>query len=280
MLSKSIKFRWLATQCFEIKLTNGKTIVTDPLVQVPENVSEKHQKYRVPGFTVDDLTGADYIIVNHTHGDHILNLEEVAHKFNSLVICHEQVAMEIARVCDLPYTRVFPVSWNDTYHFDGFDLTTFHGIHRPLPTPPSKMGDITLEGFGKAGYKELDALGGMFSTNFMITTDENLRIGFSAGDHFDDLAEKWKAYRPNVVLRHRLNKDNAVPLFTEVLKATGAQIMIPMHHEDWNYSDPGFVKKTAEAVNTFAVEQGLAGRMAVMDSNRWYEFSLNLNPVE
>lgn len=277
MLSKSIKFRWLSVQCFEVKLTNGKTILTDPIVDLPKNASPKVEKYRIPGFSVDDLTGADYILVNHTHGDHIVNLAEVAHKFNSTVICHEQVAMEIARVCDIPYTKIFPVSWNDTYHFDGFDLATFHGIHRPIPTPPSKMGDITLDSMGKAGYKELDALGSMFSTNFMITTDENLRIGFSAGDYFEDLAKKWEAYRPNVVLRHRLTKDNAVPLFTEVLKRTGAQIMIPMHHEDWNFENPEFVKDIAGKVNEFAREQGISGRMCVLDRTKWYEFSLCLD---
>ena len=267
--SGSIKLRWINTQCFEIKLSCGKTIITDPFIDIDP---EKMPKYAIRcGFTSDDVEGADYIILNHTHGDHVIEVGKLARKFGSLVICHELAAAEVARVFDIPFTRVFPVSFNDSYHFEGFDLATFHGMHRSLPKPPSAGGP---KEFGDLG--ELWSLGSLFNFNFMITTEENLRIGFSAGDYFDDLAEKWKPYRPNIVLRHRLQKDSAAELFTEVLEKTGAQIMLPMHHEDWNNLDPGFIEKVADEVNAKAAKKGLAGRMFVPEQCRWYELSLGI----
>ena len=50
--SECLWFRYIYCQCYELKLPDGTTIVTDPFISGA-----------VDDFTVDELTGADYIIL-------------------------------------------------------------------------------------------------------------------------------------------------------------------------------------------------------------------------
>ena len=273
-----ISFRWLNGQCFEIKLSNGKTIITDPMLRDPLLGIEKGAQYRIPDFSIDEITGADYIIVNHSHGDHVIDLGVLAKKFNSTVICHEAAAYEIARVFDLLPTNVFPVASNDVYYFDDFKLETFHGMHRKLRSTISGGRDMVKETFGVEGLAYLGDLGSLFNVNFVLTTNENIRIGFSAGDYFGDTARKWQDVHPNIVLRHRLNKGPQAPLmFADVLEKTGAQLLIPMHHEDWVYSEPGYTEKVVDEVNAIMENKGIAGRALAPQRCKWYELSMSVS---
>lgn len=278
--STSLKLRWLNAQCFEIKLPNGKTILTDPTLRDPLPDSEKGRKYKIPDFSIDQLEGADYIIINHTHGDHIMDVGEVCKRFGSVVICHERCALELADFFDIPYTSVFPVSTNDRYDFGDFVLDCYHGMHRAAPEKPSDKKDPAMRDFGVPGMVELGHLGSIFNFNFVITTRENFKIGFSAGDYFEDLAEKWKNIRPNLVLRHRLKKgDSAVKLFADVLEKTGAQILMPMHHEDWVLDDPGYTEECMNAVNVLMEQKGISGRAFSQQRCKWYEIALGIQDV-
>ena len=47
--SKAFKFRWINGQCFEFKLNNGKTLLTDPWFSGGGNMASKCP----PGFSVE-----------------------------------------------------------------------------------------------------------------------------------------------------------------------------------------------------------------------------------
>ncbi len=277
MKLNGMKIRWLNTQCFEMRLPNGKTILTDPTIRDPLPDIPYGAQFKIPGFSIDDIEGADYIIVNHTHGDHIIDLGVVAKKFHSLVICHSSVAMQVCKFFDLEPTRVFPMEYDAKYFFEDFTLETFHGMHRPARKPISQREDTVLKTYGVEGYHELGCYGSVFNVNFVITTNENLKIGFSAGDYFKDTVEKWRSVRPNIVIRHRLNKGPEAPaLFADVLEQTGAQLLLPMHHEDWVYSDPGYIEQVTEQVNAIMQEKGLNSRMFSPERTRWYDINLGI----
>ena len=84
--SECLWFRYIYCQCYELKLPDGTTIVTDPFISGA-----------VDDFTVDELTGADYIILNHTHFDHDMDVRRIWDCFHGRVICQKEVAMEVAR---------------------------------------------------------------------------------------------------------------------------------------------------------------------------------------
>ncbi|MCR5370525.1 MAG: MBL fold metallo-hydrolase [Clostridium sp.] len=281
MKLKGMKIRWLNAQCFEMKLPNGKYVLTDPCVSKPLEGIPYGAQFEIPGFTVDDIEGADYIIVNHTHGDHILDLGTVAKKFNSLVICHTSVAMEVCRFFDLHPTNVYPVDYEGTYYFDDFTLQTFHGMHQPSKKPISQRRDTVKDTWGREGYHELGCYGSMFNMNWVMTTNENLKVGFFAGDYFKDTMEKWRSIRPNILLRHRRKMGPKAPqLFIRALEETGAQLLLPMHHEDWLYEDPEYAGKVMEEVNRAMEEKGLASRMFNPERAKWYDINLGIDLSE
>lgn len=56
--------------------------------------------------------GGDYVFMNHTHADHIANLQEVCDRFHPTVIAHSAVCMELARQFFLPLTSLYPVDYD------------------------------------------------------------------------------------------------------------------------------------------------------------------------
>ncbi len=276
----SFKFRWHNAQCLEIRLPNGKYIVTDPFVTTPITDNPKLDHWRDPDFTFEDFEGADYIIVNHQHTDHNMDLGNLQKKFDSIVIVQSQVALEVARVFDIPFTRIYPVDNESTYFFHDFQLDTFHGRHAHTPECWSTGFDPGKVDFGRDDMSVLAHYGSMFNTNFVLTLPDNTRIGFSAG-YIDDLLKKWDHVRPNVLFRHLMFKpgDGGVEDFEEVLVDSGAQLIVPIHLEGTYHRDPEQINRWVEETNRYAEEKGCSGRCMHPIKHRWYEMSLMVNPL-
>lgn len=108
-VSHTLVFRWINAQCFEFRFSNGKTLLTDPWYHQDEDpLVDKWP----PNFTTDDLEGGDYIFLNHTHADHIANLQETCDRFHPTVIAHSAVYMELARQFFLPLASLYPVDYD------------------------------------------------------------------------------------------------------------------------------------------------------------------------
>lgn len=166
VVSSGLKLRWINGQCFEFKFLNGKTLLTDPWYSWDEP-NHPLAKICPPGFKTDNLEGADYVFLNHTHGDHIQNLQEVYDRFKSTVITHSAVAAELAKAFDIPLTSIYPVDFEGTYYFDGFSLKTHHGTHHSQKDTLSECLDRRMM---DSRRNQLSALGGIFNMNFELTT--------------------------------------------------------------------------------------------------------------
>ena len=129
----TIGLRWFNDACYEISLPTGKKIVIDPTIDA--------SPYKKLGS--DALEGADYILLSHTHYDHILNVGDLARKFDSKVFVGRTSALARARYFDLPGYRVYPCSSGDVYEMDDFTLEVILGKH-------TKMGDMDTIGHMKA----------------------------------------------------------------------------------------------------------------------------------
>ena len=73
MDSQALRLRWISVQCYEIVLPGGKVLVTDPfywdishfdgMAELAKNQKMEKEIYAQSGFSVDDFTGADYILL-------------------------------------------------------------------------------------------------------------------------------------------------------------------------------------------------------------------------
>ncbi len=281
MQAESVSFRWINCQCFEIKLPNGKTIVTDPCYDYKKNPDAPlADLFRLEGFKTEDLEGCDYVILNHTHGDHIANLGQVIERFSPKVICHSGVAGEIAQVYqDMELTSIYPVDYDGAYYLDGFKMETFHGEHKPQRFTWRRTmaeGDIISQ---DSRLTRLHALGGLFNMNYLLTLDNGFRIAFVGGAS-DGMKERLRTLRPNIALRNKISNDMDVEHvaedWLEFMEQSCAQFVVPMHFEVWENQNPGFSEKTFKLANEMAVKGGLACRILSPKRTKWYRVNMNI----
>ncbi|MBQ9048732.1 MAG: MBL fold metallo-hydrolase [Solobacterium sp.] len=274
--STALKFRWINGQCFEFKLNNGVTLLTDPWFHMEEG-DGMLKEMCPPGFTLDDIEGADYVFLNHTHGDHTANLEEVVEKFHSTVITHSGNVLELMKVNNIPVTDMYPVDYEGTYYFDGFILETHHATHHRQPGNLEK-GLARHAGDPKA---LANAMGGTFNMNFVLTTAQGMRIAFIGGND-DGMIERLQGTnKPNIIIRNKMAsskvKEGVAENFAAWFMAADTQILVPMHYETWLTKDPEFAAKMITDMNRIMEENGKVGRVAPMVRGKWYTLDLAIN---
>lgn len=260
--SWAVKIRWISVQCFEIKLPSGKTIITDPFYwdvsnydnwtpdQFTKETRMVHDVYAQSGFSVDQFEGADYLLLNHIHGDHSNLVGQLWNKFRGRVLVPAGAAEELCRVYDIPYSAVYVLYPGNTYYFGDFDkngtymedftLKTYPACHdsRSLregyfvrPSNPSSCSDGSGI-FGIPVPNRTGSLGYLFALNYLIETSNNFRIDFSSGRDYEEHAHHVAvAERPNLMIRHRIR--SYTPEYTaRQIESMGAQLYMPMHHNN------------------------------------------------
>lgn len=292
LASQALRIRWISVQCYEMVLPNGKVIVTDPfywdmshfdgLGELTKNQKMEKNIYAQTGFSADDFTGGDYMILNHVHGDHSNLVGELWNRFYGRVLVPADCAMEVAKAYDIPYAAIYPLYPGNTYYFDDFTLKVYPGAHDnrafregkfQRPSDPGSLYDGS-EGFGIACPSLLGPLGSMYNFNFMIETRNNYRIDFSAGRDFEEhVAHVWEE-KPNLMLRHRI-RSYSPEQYADMIEVMGAQLMMPLHHnnaraagEDLN----DYMKK----VNEVLIRRGSVARVFNPEPYRWYQICTSI----
>ncbi len=281
----SLKVRYFAFNALEIKMPDGKTLVVDPCLEKEGHFS--------CGYDVDDLEGCDYVFLNHSHGDHAASLGKLYDKYHPLIMAHAVTSFNLARLYDIPYIRFIPFVNGDEYDFDSFKIQVVPGRHNNLVpgnfmVRPSGRRDelcgtrVMNMKHGSELEKELGDMGTMYGSNFLLTTANNLRVGFYAGNAgMEDPQEKnlWTRLRPDVIFAHRakfttgnLSASQSVQKMADVLEITGARILIPIHIED-AYSGKYDPTEYVYQVNKACEERNILGRMMFMERGQWYQFS-------
>lgn len=281
-----LQFRWINAQCFQIKLPNGKVVLTDPFFPSPAtswNVTkELYDAYALEeNFGVESLEQVDYIIINHTHGDHILKLEEVYQKYHPIVIIHSPMAYDLALTHEINLSDIYPVDFNGTYYFDGFQLETFHGTHHPVRNTYSQMPADDICDNRRAS--QMSVLGGLFNMNFILTTDEQVKIGFIGGDIDGDF-EMFRKHCPDILFRNKLHSSKSeydvVKEWVDYLIQSHAKIMVPMHHEKWLTGKPGYTTKLVDDMNQYLKEKHAVARVLNPKRTQWYGIKFGIDMID
>lgn len=291
--SEALRIRWISVQCYEIVLPNGKVIVTDPFYWEGDNLKglseltrqqENSLKvYAQDGFSPDQFTGADYILISHVHGDHINIVADLWNKFYGRVLVPAGAAEELAQVLDIPYGAIMPLYPGNTYYLDDFTLTVYPGAHdnrafregvfmRPSdPRTPYAASDD----FDIPCPNRLNGLGTMFCFNFLIETKENYRIDFSAGRDYDDHVRHVRDKAPNLMLRHRIRSFTPEE-YARQMEAMGAQLMMPLHHNNARATGED-LNDYFEHVNDVLKADGYPGVAFNPKPYQWYRIATGIS---
>jgi len=179
-----VQLAYLGTAGWEI--TDGKTVIlVDPYLsrlrmEIPgAAVAPDDQRPTVPldGIARPDISVIDshikragFILLTHTHIDHVLDVPYIARKTGALVIGSESTT-NFARDSGVPDAQLMTVLGGDDLQFDSFSvrvIPSLHSILHPGPNlaklmappsaifppnakPPFRVGDLLVEG-GTFGY--------------------------------------------------------------------------------------------------------------------------------
>lgn len=290
--SQALRIRWISVQCYEMVLPGGKVLVTDPfyldishfdgLTEFSRNQKMEKDIYAQSGFSVNDFTGADYILLNHVHGDHSNLVGELWNRFYGRVLVPADCAMEVARVYDIPYAAIYPLYPGNTYYFDDFTLKVYPGAHDNRafregefrrPSDPGALYEGS-EGFGVPCPCELGPLGSMYNQNFLIETKDNYRIDFSAGRDFEEHVQHMREEKPNLMLRHRI-RSYSPERYADMMEQMGAQLMMPLHHNNARAAGED-LNAYFKQVNDVLRARGSAARAFNPEPYRWYQICTSI----
>lgn len=248
MVSRSfdmaIKLRWLGLACFEIVLSSGKTIITDPCIDISINAPIKSQ----------EITGADYITISHDSYTSASDVGTLAKRFNSKVISNIMGAEPITRFFNLDPADVITATAGNIITFPDLQIEIVRGQHVSLlksartdywlTYQKEAPSELTLDELRRAvplnwsTRSGIDFANQMLAAgishkgeqlNFIFQTDENLRIYFFDGGIFEYLKEEVKKARANIFIVQLGGND---PQEIAKLSAiSGAEVIIPSHHD-------------------------------------------------
>jgi hypothetical protein len=185
-------------------------------------------------------------------------------------------------VFDIPHGALYPLYPGNTYYFDDFTLKTYPGAHDNRsfregrfrrPSDPRIMTG-GLEGFGIPCPSELGLLGSIFNLNYMIETQQNFKIDFSAGRDYEEHVQHMTEEKPNLMLRHRIRSYTPEYCARQIMDM-GAQVMMPLHHNNARASGED-LNEYFRKVNEILAASGSPARAFNPEPYKWYSINLSV----
>ena len=245
MNTKPLKIKYINYACYEIVLPNGKEIVIDPCIDYTGKTSE---------FTKDDFSGADYILLSHTHYDHDMDLPYLAKKFNSKVFVGAMSAVSELRYSDIIFDNIYPVYPGEVFELEDFTLEVFRGKHTFLGDKnymSNREGKVLNEYFPE-NHNMSDIMGGIEYMDYLITTKENTKIFINGGGpnwmFHNNIFTTMKNKMPNIVFRQSSSKYTPEE-FAHTVDQFHAQLVFPLHQDGVARKTNFTIKEYVERVN-------------------------------
>lgn len=144
-----VTLRWLGTAGWEI--SDGATVILidpyvsrifgpqppgrAPYVRAPEDTRPMYgwDDAATPDMAAIDahIQRADFVVVTHTHYDHVLDVPAIALKTHATVIGTESTE-NVLRAYKVPEEQLITVRGGEDFEFDAFSLKVIPSLHSPL----------------------------------------------------------------------------------------------------------------------------------------------------
>ena len=263
----TMQIRWWNANMYEFKFPDGTKVLFDPFL--PNKEEKPNWAHYDCGFYPKDVDKVDYVVINHTHGDHVGYLKEIYDMYQPVILCHNAAAYRLCKDLDIPFTSVIPFQYDQTLDFGSFKMTTHPCRHTGGGRKPSEGGPDM-----GTNLEILNEYGSLFNTNFVFTTTNNFRIGFVAG--------RYDANERNAIIPEELNvmirqcgttiRTGKAELLADEFMSTGASILFPLHHEQC-YAAADLNAFVAQE-NEILAQRGYPGRMIFPQRTKWYNLTV------
>ena len=200
MQNASVKMRTFGPgQFHEFKLPNGKTLLIDPFWGFPNPAG--YYDDGLMGHSRDEIEGADYIIITHTHGDHDKDLGYYANKYNSKVIAPAMSSQDLFRYHKIGCDNIFFAFPGNSLKFKDMEIKVFPAKHCNLGITYDPNLDVGKM-MGMEGHKDCDDWGSIESYDYLITFYNGFQILLANGrDIYSGTSDYSAQICPDVLIR-------------------------------------------------------------------------------
>lgn len=267
-----VRLSYLGTAGWEI--TNGKTVIlVDPYLSrlkmvTPDDPVLSGDSRRT--FTLDDVAvsdkavidahikRADFILLTHTHIDHVLDMPYIAQKTGAMVIGTEST-INFARASGVPDSQLTIVQGGDDLEFGVFSvlvIPSLHAIlrhnpnisHFPMP-PPSTIFPANA----RAPFRVRDLLieGGTLA--YLIRLNGVRILVFGSMNYIE---REVDGLRPDVAIVGALTPRREIYRYTpRLMRALGyPRLVLPTHWDRFNVPYSTSQEPAIERVQSFVAE--------------------------
>jgi L-ascorbate metabolism protein UlaG (beta-lactamase superfamily) len=234
---------------FDVSPDDPRTIVTDSDILVPdERLIDAHIKR------------ADFILITHTHSDHLMDTPYIARKTGALVIGTESTT-NFARANGVPNSQLMTVKGGEDLDLKTCSvrvIPSLHGSHREAPFAPNLKGDFSPPrptSFGpevKAPFRVgVKVEGGTLAYLLRLGSLELLAFG-----SMNYIEREVDGLRPDVALIGALQDRINVYHYTErLLRALGyPRLVLPTHWDRFNVPYELSQKPAIDELQSFIAE--------------------------
>ncbi len=262
--AENIHLKYLGTAGWEI--TNGEvTILIDPYISRLKigsgpsvSADDDRKSYARDDYFESDtavideiITKADYILVHHSHFDHLSDVPYIARKTGAKVI-GSLATTRILEAYGIPSDQIYTIKGGEDYQFDQFSVRVIPTLHSAL-NKKQYFDDRKLPADLKVPLKITDFIEGG-SYMFMIRLNEKKILTMGSMNFIEKEIEGLK---PDVLFAGVNFSRLEIYKYTErLLRATGfPSTIIPVHWDNFRIPYGFSQEKQVEAkINPFIEE--------------------------
>ena len=266
-----IRLSYLGTAGWELE--DGKTVIlVDPYLsrlKLPTPNDEVLADDARPLYGWDSLASsdqavidahirkADFILVTHTHFDHVLDVPYIARKTGAMVL-GTQSTINLARASGVPDSQLLPVKGGDDLEFGVFSvrvIPSLHGILKGAPNVPATTGPPPPEVFptdAKPPFRLRDYVqGGTLA--YLIRLNGVTVLAFGSMNYIEREVE---GLRPDAVLIGAMPERRKVYQYTaRLLRGLGEPpLVLPTHWDRFNVPYSTSQQPAIERLQSFLAE--------------------------
>jgi len=269
--SPLVRIRWLTYACFEIQ-ADGVSIVIDPYIGV--------SKYT--DLTAEAIEKTDYVLLSHTHFDHVTDIRYLMDKFGARVLCGQLSADSLTRWLDCNPMFVYPMNPGLELDFGACKIQALYGRHTSLRRDCNEcleyVKPVAFEQAGMCGEAsdEMQRIGSLEYTNFLITLNNGTRIVFYGGTDTPEAVPILRGARPDILLTQFTSMNSHD--FSNFMAAIGPKYIIP-HHMDSSWPQEEYEARL-ERCGARLADKAPGMVLITPEHGQWYEFSMGVSPVK
>lgn len=232
MKAWDIEVRYINYACYEIRLPSGRTLITDPSIIVDDALHENNINDIQLSEIRNSFIGADYLVISHTHNDHISEAGYFANKYNSKVFVGANSARALAKYSNINLRQIYACENNSIYMMEDFVLKAIRSRHSMQKS--EKNIEMIYSESNDATFLDTRIDGSLEYVDYCLTLKNNIRIyicgGYSVENYFCDSYNSIKDFSPDIMFCQVSRKMSPYE-YAKSLANVGASIIFPLHQD-------------------------------------------------